>query len=95
MPVGPVETSSLQGVLLTETGLKKPDIGEHFSEFLSKANNVMKEAEKIEEGFASGKHNNIHETVLASERAAITFKLVSAVRNRMLTAYQEVMNMRM
>jgi flagellar hook-basal body complex protein FliE len=95
MPVGPVETSSLQGVLLTETALKKPDIGDHFSEFLSKANDVMKNAEQIGEDFAAGKHNNIHETLIAAERATITFKLVGAVRNRMLMAYQEVMNMRM
>ena len=95
MPVGPVESSSLQGVLLTENTLKKPDFGDHFSEFLSKANDVMKEAERIGDDFAAGKHNNIHETMLANERATITFKLVGSVRNRMMMAYQEVMNMRM
>lgn len=95
MPIGPVETSSLQGVLLTETALKKPDLGDHFNEFLNKANSVMKDAETMSEDFAAGKHNNIHETLIATERAAITFKLVGAVRNRMLMAYQEVMNMRM
>ncbi|MBN2719285.1 MAG: flagellar hook-basal body complex protein FliE [Deltaproteobacteria bacterium] len=95
MPVGPIETSSLQGVLLTENNIKKPDLGDHFSDFLSKANNIMKESEQIGADFAAGKHNNIHDTMIAAERATITFKLVGAVRNRMLMAYQEVMNMRM
>ena len=95
MPVGPVETSSLQGVLLTENNIKKPGLGEQFGEFLSKANQVMKDSEKIEADFAAGKHNNIHETMIAAERATITLKLVGAVRNKMLMAYQEVMNMRM
>lgn len=95
MPVGPIESSSLQGVLLTENNIQKPNFGEHFSEFLSKANDVIKEAEFMGEEFAAGRQNNIHETMLATERAAITFKLVGSVRNRMLMAYQEVMNMRM
>lgn len=95
MPVGPIESSSIRGVLLTDNTLKKPDIGEQFGEFLSKANNLMREADKMGEEFAAGKHNNIHETMLATEEATITFKLVGAVRNRMLTAYNEIMNMRM
>ncbi|MBN2526198.1 MAG: flagellar hook-basal body complex protein FliE [Deltaproteobacteria bacterium] len=95
MPVGPIESTSIQGVLLTEGTLKKPDIGEQFGEFLSKANAVMKEAEQMGEDFAAGKHNNIHETLIANERATITFKLVGSVRNRMMMAYQEVMNMRL
>ncbi|MBN2342375.1 MAG: flagellar hook-basal body complex protein FliE [Deltaproteobacteria bacterium] len=95
MPVGPIESSSIQGVLLTENNIQKPGLGDHFNEFLTRANSIMKEAEQIGEDFAAGKHNNIHETMMAAERATITFKLVGAVRNRMLTAYNEVMNMRM
>lgn len=95
MPIGPIESTSLQGVVLTENSVKKPDIASHFGEFLSKANNIMQEAEHIGEEFAAGKHNNIHETMMAAERATISFKLVGAVRNRVLNAYNEVMNMRM
>lgn len=95
MPIGPIESTSLQGVVLTENTIQKPEVASQFGEFLSKANSVMQEAETMGAEFAEGKHNNIHETMMAAERATITFKLVGAVRNRVLNAYNEVMNMRM
>lgn len=95
MPVGPIESSSIQGVALTESSIQKPEIGDQFSEFLSRANKIMQDSEHMSEDFAAGKHNNIHETMIAAERASITFKLVGAMRNRILNAYNDVMHMRM
>ena len=53
----------------------------------------MASSEEIAASFAAGQQNNIHETLLAAERANIAFRLVGSIRNRMLEAYSEVMRM--
>ena len=40
-----------------------------------------------------GGTKNIHETMIAIEKAEISFKLMLQVRNKILEAYQEVMRM--
>ena len=39
---------------------------------------------------ASGSTENIHETMIAMEKASISFELMMQVRNRLMDAYQEI-----
>ncbi len=50
------------------------------------ANNAIKE-------LTLGETKNIHETMIALEKAEISFKLMLQVRNKILEAYREVMRM--
>ena len=43
--------------------------------------------------FVSGKTKNIHETMLAIERAELSLKMMTQVRNKVLDAYKEIMRM--
>jgi flagellar hook-basal body complex protein FliE len=40
---------------------------------------------------ASGESKNLHETLLAVERAEIAFKTMNQVRSKVLEAYKEIM----
>ena len=81
MPVGPIESTAIQTGYLTErNAIPAEGIDDHFKTFFAKANETMAEAEKMSEDFAAGRTNNIHETLLAAERANITFRLTSAIR---------------
>ncbi|RZA14668.1 MAG: flagellar hook-basal body complex protein FliE, partial [Proteobacteria bacterium] len=42
---------------------------------------------------ANGKDTNIHETMLASSQAELSFNMMVQVRNKALSAYQEIMRM--
>ena len=42
---------------------------------------------------ATGENRNLHETMIAVEKASISFLFMSQVRNKALEAYQEVMRM--
>jgi flagellar hook-basal body complex protein FliE len=42
---------------------------------------------------ATGKSNNIHETMIAAEKADLSLRLMVQVRNKIIEAYQEVMKM--
>lgn len=61
------------------------------SESLNKVNDLQKEADKAIEDFATGKTRNIHETMIAVNKADLAFRLTMQVRNKIVEAYQEVM----
>jgi flagellar hook-basal body complex protein FliE len=47
------------------------------------------------ERLLSGQAEELHQTVLATQRAEISFELFLQVRNKVVQAYQEVMRMQM
>ena len=61
------------------------------SESLNKVNDLQKEADRAIEDFATGKTRNIHETMIAVNKADLAFRLTMQVRNKIVEAYQEVM----
>ncbi len=56
--------------------------------------NVM-EAEKsgLIQAFAAGKNENVHELMISLQKAGIAMSMTSAVRNKVLSAYQELMRL--
>ena len=53
----------------------------------------MKAADQMAAEFAVGKRQSLHEIMIASEKAGISFKLLVEIRNKLLDAYQEIMRM--
>ncbi|HWZ34258.1 MAG TPA: flagellar hook-basal body complex protein FliE [Bryobacteraceae bacterium] len=47
------------------------------------------------EQFLSGDGGELHSTILATQRAGLEFDLMIQVRNKIVSAYQEVMRMQM
>jgi flagellar hook-basal body complex protein FliE len=45
--------------------------------------------------FLSGENEEVHQTVLATQQAELSFELFLQVRNKVVQAYQEVMRMQM
>jgi flagellar hook-basal body complex protein FliE len=45
--------------------------------------------------FLSGDGEDLHSTVLAVQRASLEFDMLMQVRNKVVSAYQEVMRMQM
>lgn len=60
-------------------------------ESIDKVNNLQNEADKAIEGLAKGTVNNIHDTMIAVEKANLSFNLMVQVRNKLLAAYEEIM----
>jgi len=69
-----------------------PANGSGFQQVLEHVDNILKQADQLAAGYAQGKVG-LTQAVLASERADTTFQLVMAVRDRALTAYQQIMNL--
>jgi len=47
------------------------------------------------QSFLSGEGDDLHSTALAVQRANLEFDMLMAVRNKVVSAYQEVMRMQM
>ncbi len=60
---------------------------------LEKVNQLQEEKDRLIEEFAVGKNENVHEVMIALQKADIAIKLTSAVRNKMLDAYKQLLNM--
>ena len=75
----------------TSTDEEGVSFADTLSESLDKVNDLQKEADKAIEDFATGKTRNIHETMIAVNKADIAFRLTMQVRNKIVEAYQEVM----
>lgn len=53
----------------------------------------LKEVDRMTAAFAAGESYEIHDVLIASEKASIRFKLLMQIRNKLLDAYQEIMRM--
>jgi flagellar hook-basal body complex protein FliE len=73
--------------------LKRPSFLDHLKDNISEVNEMQKTADTMAIDLASGKSQNIHETMLAATQAELSFNLMVQVRNKILEAYQEVMRM--
>jgi flagellar hook-basal body complex protein FliE len=75
------------------------DGGTSFKDILSSAigevENSRSGAAKTVEQFLSGDGEDLHSTILATQRAELEFQMFMQVRNKVVSAYQEIMKMPM
>ncbi|NJL23742.1 MAG: flagellar hook-basal body complex protein FliE [Calothrix sp. SM1_5_4] len=84
-------------VAVPNPGVDGKDGAKSFADTLKDAvqsvNQAQKEADVKAQELATGKSQNIHDVMLASEKADISLKLMVQVRNKIIEAYQEIMKM--
>jgi len=74
----------------TETG---KDFQALLKENINKVNNHQLESNQLTEDFALGKTDNIHQVMIAGEKAETSMKLTLAVQNKVIDAYKEIMRL--
>jgi flagellar hook-basal body complex protein FliE len=62
---------------------------------IQKLESVNNDATDAVQKFLTGENEELHTTVLAAQRAEIAFDLGLQVRNKVVSAYQEIMRMQM
>ncbi len=58
---------------------------------ISETNKLENNADKLTQDLISGKLENIHDLMIASEKAEVSLNFTMAIRNQILRAYQEIM----
>ncbi len=84
---------------LIDRGLKnqmeegEESFGAILKKSINEVNNLQNEADNAIQEFTAGEGKSIHETIIALEKADVSFKLLVEVRNKLVEAYQEIMRM--
>lgn len=95
--------SPLNSVLNSSTvAAVKPLAPASSTDFQSMLNSAIQSVESSRQnaetqvaGFLSGEGQEIHQVVMATQRAELSFELFQGVRNKVVQAYQEIMRMQM
>jgi flagellar hook-basal body complex protein FliE len=70
-----------------------PSFGQVLKDSLSQVNHLQHEADQAIQELATGGKATLHDTMLALQKAELSFKLMMQVRNKIVEAYQEVLRM--
>ena len=76
-------------VTATEDG----PLGNVFSNILNEITRLDNEAASLEKAMYAGGPVELHQVVIAGEKAGVAFELLVEARNRLVEAYQELMRM--
>ena len=89
-PLTQTERAAATGAV---TGTSAPAAG--FAETLEKALNTVNqqyaEADKAAADLATGRSRDVHGTMIAMEKADVSFRLLMQVRNKIVSAYENIM----
>ncbi|MGM0602277.1 MAG: flagellar hook-basal body complex protein FliE [Bacillota bacterium] len=69
----------------------KSDFKNLFKEKIMEVNELQKNSEEMTAKFAAGETDNIHQVMIAGEKAKIALNLTTAVQSKVVEAYKEVM----
>jgi flagellar hook-basal body complex protein FliE len=72
---------------------KPTEFGSILQKSLGEVNKLQAEADQAVEALATGKGISLHETMIALEKADLSFRLMMQVRNKIVEAYRDVVNM--
>ena len=73
--------------------VKNGSFQELLKNYIGEVNNLQTKANHEIEKLVTGKSKNIHETMLAVEKAEIAFKTINQIRLKVIDAYKEIMKM--
>jgi flagellar hook-basal body complex protein FliE len=88
--MGLPETGLAQGV----PGAGSPNFGQVLEQSISKVNEQQGVAQNLITGFQTGSGTaSVAEVMVAMQKASLSFTAMTQVRNKLVEAYQEIMNM--
>ena len=75
---------------------QEPDpasFGRMLTRSLNEVNRLHAAADDAVQNLAAGKQKDIHQTMIALEKADVAFQLLMQVRNKIISAYETIMRM--
>lgn len=79
------------GVKKSPTEEATKSFAQTIEDSLATVNEMQIEKGKMIQDFASGKSQNVHELMISLQKAGLAMDMTSAVRNKVMSAYQELM----
>ena len=93
-PGGPGALGGLGGAGAINEGPSKVSFSDALKNSLEQVSNSQKQAEHLGERFAMGDDSvSLSDTMIAMQKSSIAFQATVQVRNKLVSAYHEIMNM--
>lgn len=77
----------------TAGAARNGDFAAMLRDALADVNNLQLDAEEAARQLAAGEAGDLHQVMLAAEKANLSLQLTVQIRNKLLEAYQEIMRM--
>ncbi|MFH0781289.1 MAG: flagellar hook-basal body complex protein FliE [Pseudomonadota bacterium] len=74
-------------------GLASSGFGDMLKTMLDKVNDVQAAGDKATRSLESGDAKHLHEVMIAVEEADVSLRMLVQIRNKALSAYEEIMRM--
>lgn len=74
-----------------KSGPSKMQAGGVVGELIKQVDAKQKSADATRTAFLAGESGNLHQTMIASQEASVSFSLMVEMRNKVMEAYQELM----
>ncbi|MDF3035253.1 MAG: fliE [Paucimonas sp.] len=82
------------GGIQADKAAEKPDFAQALKSTLDQVNNNQAKAQKLGEQFAKGDDNvNLSDVMISMQKASISFQATVQVRNKLVSAYHDIMTM--
>ncbi|MCL4510579.1 MAG: flagellar hook-basal body complex protein FliE [Bacteroidetes bacterium] len=99
MRVGDIQSALNQMSPDISTNKSADDVTKSFestlNDFVHNVNDLQSSANTAIDKMASGQAADVHEVMVAVEKAKVSFDLLLEIRNKMLDAYRQIMQMQM
>ncbi len=89
---GPANAVSLQSGAGAQS-LAPDDFASVFKTVLASVNQSQHQATRLAESFDLGQHQDLAGVMIAQQKARLSFQTTLQVRNKVISAYQDIMNM--
>jgi flagellar hook-basal body complex protein FliE len=77
----------------TTSPLPSTSFEQMLQQSLNNVNQLQIEADKAVAALATGQEQDLHNTMIAMEKADIAFRLLMQIRNKVMSAYETIMRM--
>ena len=101
-PIGPIQLANPASIALpaaTTNALPTQSGGTLFKNMFDSAVNTVEnfqsEASSAVENLLSGRNEDVHTSIIATQKADLSFELFMGVRNKVVSAYQSLMGMQL
>lgn len=96
--ISDVSSNYIKNAITSNTSLKSSDEGfntvfQSALNMVDETNQTQNQAESAEIQFALGESTNTHDLMIAQQKANIALQYTVAVRDKVIDAYKEIMNM--
>ncbi|MEA1976202.1 MAG: flagellar hook-basal body complex protein FliE [Bacillota bacterium] len=77
----------------TDNGIDQVNFSEMLNDAINKVNDEQIKADNMGELLAAGEVENVHEVMIAAQKAELTLNLAIEIKSKVMDAYKEIMRM--